>query len=137
MKPLLIYYADDDIDDLNIFTEASDYFGHSTRQFFNGTDLLNDLMSSETKPDLILLDYFMPEVDGLEILKKIRAAGFGIPVVIISGISPINKQLEFLKQGANYLIDKPVSFKAHQQNIETLSQIDWQTFRFRLEDFSE
>jgi len=137
MKPLLIYYADDDIDDLNIVTEASEYFGHTTRQFFNGMDLLADLMRIGTKPDLILLDYFMPEADGLEILKKIRTSGFSIPVVMMSGVCPTNLKLEFLKQGANYIVDKPVSFKAHQQNIETLSQIDWKTFRFELENFIE
>ena len=137
MKPLLIYYADDDIDDLNIVTEASEYFGHTNKQFFNGMDLLADLMRIDTKPDLILLDYFMPEADGLEILKKIRTSGFSIPVVMMSGVCPTNLKLEFLKQGANYIVDKPVSFKAHQQNIETLSQIDWKTFRFELENFIE
>ena len=133
MKPLLIYYADDDIDDLNIVTEASEYFGHRTKQYFNGMDLLDDLIRTETKPDFILLDYFMPEADGLEILKKIRTSGFSIPVVMMSGVCPTNLKLEFLNQGANYIVDKPVSFKAHQQNIETLSQIDWETFQFELE----
>lgn len=137
MKPLLIYYADDDVDDLNIVTEASEYFGHQTKQFFNGTDLLNDLMGNNEKPEFILLDYFMPGTDGLEILKKIRASGISIPVVMMSGTCPTNMLLEFLKQGANYIINKPTSFKAHQQNIEMLSQIDWETHRFSVDDFKE
>ncbi len=134
MKPLLIYYADDDIDDLNIFTEAAHFFGHETRSFFDGAALLAALSNTEKRPDLILLDYFMPPSDGLEILKSIRASEFkDIPVVMITGSCSINLQREFIGRGANYIISKPVNFKEHKYIIETLSNIDWRQFCFDVE----
>jgi len=131
MAPLLIYYADDDIDDLNVFTEAADFFGHATQQFFNGVALLNELEHSAVKPDLIILDYFMPMDDGLEILKRIRASAFrDIPVIMITGLCSVNKQREFIDCGANYILTKPANFKEHKYIIETLSGIDWGSFEF-------
>lgn len=134
MNPLLFFYADDDLDDLNIFTEAADYFGHATQSFFAGNSLLEALNKDDVTPDLILLDYFMPPTDGLEILQKIRASRFAaIPVVMITGSCPVNLQREFIRQGANYIITKPVNFKEHKSVIETLSKIDWNNFSFQVE----
>jgi len=70
--------------------------------FHTGKDLLKALSK---KPDVITLDYRLPDSDGGEILKKIKAFDPSIEVIIISEQSEIEVALELLKSGAyDYLV---------------------------------
>jgi|SRR3989338_131768 len=61
--------------------------GYDVATASNHTEAFNSLMSN--KPDLVLLDLLLPEVDGFEILKKIREAGDTkkLPVIVFSNLS--------------------------------------------------
>ena len=70
--------------------------------FNNGTDLLKAL---DQEPDLITLDYHLPDITGGEILKKVRDYLPLTPVLIISGQQDVSTALELLKNGAyDYLV---------------------------------
>ncbi len=56
-------------------------------------------------PDLITLDYSLPDLSGLEILTKIKEFNNDLPVIIISGQSDINTAVNLLKEGAyDYIV---------------------------------
>jgi len=57
--------------------------GHTVEEAASGTEGLKRLRAS--KFDLIVSDIWMPEMDGIVLLKEIRGAGDDIPVVVISG----------------------------------------------------
>ncbi len=57
--------------------------------------------------DLILLDIVMPEMDGLEILRRLRAAGSTAEVVIITGYASVQTAVQAMKQGAADYVSKP------------------------------
>jgi len=57
--------------------------------------------------DIILLDVVMPEMDGLDVLKKLKAAGVSSEVVIITGYSTVETAIEAMKQGAVDYVSKP------------------------------
>ncbi|MCC6352906.1 MAG: sigma-54-dependent Fis family transcriptional regulator [Verrucomicrobiae bacterium] len=59
--------------------------------------------------DLILLDVVMPQADGLEILRRIRAAGIRSEVVIITGHATVEMAVEAMKSGATDYLCKPFS----------------------------
>ena len=59
--------------------------------------------------DLILLDIIMPELDGIEILRRIKEAGISSEVVIITGYATIHTAVEAIKLGAADYISKPFS----------------------------
>ena len=62
----------------------------------------------EDMPDLVLLDYKMPEMDGSETFKKIREiAGNGLPVIFLTGVSDKEKIVEILKHRPDGYILKP------------------------------
>jgi len=60
----------------------------------------------EHRPDLIILDLGMPDIDGLKFLKRIRKMGINIPVIILTG-SDNSYVVKGLKLGANGYVKKP------------------------------
>ena len=65
------------------------------------------LLESGNALDLILLDVMMPDLDGLETLRRIRALGGEIPVVMLSAVHEVSTIVEAMKLGANDYLNKP------------------------------
>lgn len=70
------------------------------------------------KPDLILLDLMLPEINGLEILKKIRMTSI-VPIIIISAKETETDRVLGLKLGADDYVVKPFSLKELMARIES------------------
>lgn len=75
---------------------------------FNGADGIR--MASDEHPDLILLDIMMPDVDGFEVLKKIKEKGIPTRVIMVTGYgNSIPDVVRFIKAGACDYLLKPVN----------------------------
>ncbi|MBM7557094.1 response regulator [Halanaerobacter jeridensis] len=74
----------------------------------------------ECQPDIISLDLVMPQVDGLEALKKIKNEYPQSKVIIITCLGEKSKILEALNLGADYYIVKPIEIK---ELVEALNNI--------------
>ncbi len=70
--------------------------------------------------DAIILDRMLPELDGLSILKSIRAAGIATPVMMLTAMSAVDERVRGLKAGADDYLIKPFSFDELNARIETL-----------------
>ena len=72
-----------------------------------GEQCLNIL--AETKPDVILLDVIMPDIDGITVLKKIRSNQkiYDIPIFILTGITDVENKVSGLNAGADDYLTKP------------------------------
>ncbi len=73
----------------------------------NGYEALKTI-DSET-PDLVLLDIWMPGIDGIETLKEIKKNNASLPVVIITGHGNVETAVKATKLGAFDLIEKPLN----------------------------
>jgi two-component system chemotaxis response regulator CheY len=62
---------------------------------------------NELKPDLVLMDITMPEMDGIEALKKIKAADAGASVIMCSAMGQQAMVIESIQSGAKDFIVKP------------------------------
>jgi two-component system, NtrC family, response regulator AtoC len=71
---------------------------HEVTLFTTGKDCIRNLSK---KPDLISIDYTLPDIDGMGLLKAIKDYNSNIPVVVISGQEDVNTALSLLKKGAS------------------------------------
>ena len=74
----------------------------------NGYEALQ--MIDNESPDLVLLDIWMPGIDGLETLKEIKSGNPFIQVLVITGHGNVETAVKATKLGAFDLIEKPLSF---------------------------
>ena len=81
---------------------------YEIKSFFNGKDFLNSLVES---PDIVTLDYRLPDITGLEILKRIREDNPEVQVILISEQADIDTVVNLLKLGAYDYISKSEDIK--------------------------
>jgi UDP-3-O-acyl N-acetylglucosamine deacetylase len=74
--------------------------------------------------DLVLLDIWMPGIDGHTVLKNIRTRFHALPVIIFSGHANLNTTLEISKSGADDFIEKPFSGPSLLAKIRRLLQLE-------------
>ncbi|KGO90019.1 response regulator transcription factor [Flavobacterium suncheonense] len=70
------------------------------------------------KPDLVLLDWLMPKMSGLEVCKKIREKNRKVPILFLTAKDTVQETVEGLKAGANDYIKKPFSFEELLERIK-------------------
>ena len=59
-------------------------------------------------PDLVITDFNMPEVDGMQLLREIRARSPDLPVILITGYGTVEQAVEAMKAGAYDYASKPI-----------------------------
>ena len=84
----------------------------------NGQDALDKLENE--KPNLIILDYNMPVMDGFTFLKIIRQRNHNVPVIFLSDYSDVETKIEGLNLGADDYLGKPFSTKELLARIKVL-----------------
>lgn len=93
---------------------------YEVRSFFNARDFLNCLNES---PDIVTLDYRLPDLSGLEVLRRIRQENDDMQVILISEQEDINLVVTLLKMGAYDYITKSDDIKERLLNtIQNLTK---------------
>ena len=106
MKPRILVIDDEPAirDSLRMILEYEDY------QFTGAASGQEGLaIVQRERPDLVLLDIKMPGMDGMEVLRKLRALDETLPVVMISGHGTTATAVEAIRSGATDFLDKPLS----------------------------
>ncbi len=119
MKNILV--LDDDPSILSLFGQFFESAGYSVTLAPDGKEGLRSVKAK--KPDLIITDIMMPEMDGLELLMEIKRHHPEIPVIAISGgmkIQPVSFLPQAQKFGARRVFIKPVSLADLLQAVQEL-----------------
>ncbi|MBN8642730.1 MAG: response regulator transcription factor [Flavobacteriales bacterium] len=90
--------------------------GYSVSFAYNGTDGLE--MALNSNYDLILLDWMMPKMSGLEVCKAYRKTNTTTPILFLTAKDTIQETIEGLRAGANDYIKKPFSFDELLERIK-------------------
>ena len=106
MKPRILVIDDEAAirDSLRMILE---YEGYGFTGAASGQDGI--ALVQRDRPDLVLLDIKMPGMDGMDVLRRLRALDDGLPVVMISGHGTTSTAVEAIKSGALDFLDKPLS----------------------------
>ncbi len=78
---------------------------------------------ASSSPDIILTDLMMPEIDGLELLRRVKELNKHIPVIMITGYATINTALEATELGAFDYIAKPFTRSELKQVVERAARV--------------
>lgn len=102
-----IMVVDDNPDIITIVKTILEGKGYGVSSASSGPELLNHLKT--LKPDLIILDIMMPEMDGLEVLGRLKGTTewATIPVILLTAKVQYEDVLGGYKLGADYYITKP------------------------------
>ena len=120
---LNICLVDDDVMCLNLYKQLLKQLGYSNIELFdNGHDCLESLPKSH--PDVIFLDYNMEGLNGMEVLKRIKAFDQNIIVLFISGQEDIQVAINTMKHGAvDYLIKSSLSPDKMREVMERVGNL--------------
>ncbi|MBC7708218.1 response regulator transcription factor [Polaromonas sp.] len=77
---------------------------------------------SKNPYDLILLDLNLPDIDGLEVCRQLRALGLDFPILVLSGNSGVLQKIALLDAGANDYLTKPFSLGELKARLRVLSR---------------
>ena len=106
-----ILIVDDERDIRELIADILEDEGYSTRRVGTSDACMREV--SRTTPDLLILDIWLKDsdMDGIDILKKVKADYPHVPVVIISGHGNIEIAVAAIKQGAYDFIEKPFNIE--------------------------
>lgn len=113
-----ILLVDDEVNLVDPMSYTLKQKGFETIVAYNGEQALR-LHSSED-PDLILLDWSMPDISGIEVLKKVRDSKNFVPIIMITGKSAKEDIVEGLEAGADDYITKPFSWEELMARINSV-----------------
>lgn len=90
----------------------------------NGREAL-EWMYEGNIPDLVVADLNMPEIDGLEYIKRVRESGFfnDVPLIVLSGEESSSERIKCLKLGANDYLIKPFNPEELGLRIDNLIKL--------------
>jgi CheY-like chemotaxis protein len=123
--PRNILVADDEVVSRAVLTEWLRPLGFDVAEAVNGAEALEKAVA--LRPDLILMDLGMPELDGLGAILSLRRAGElrNVPVIAVSARASEQEAAKSLAAGANAFIPKPVDFGRLQGTLGELLEITW------------
>ena len=129
-----ILLAEDEVELSNALCAILKHNNYSVDAVYNGADAL-DYLSADNY-DAAILDVMMPKMDGLTVLRKARAQGIGIPVLVLTAKAEIDDRVSGLDAGADDYLTKPFAAKELLARLRAITrrQTENQTTELRFAD---
>jgi two-component system response regulator AtoC len=80
--------------------------GYAVVEASTGAEALR--MAGTIQPALVITDFNMPEVDGMQLLRELRAKKPDLPVILVTGYGTVEQAVEAMKNGAYDYVSKPI-----------------------------
>ena len=112
-----ILVVDDELGIRDLLSEILNDEGHSVDLAENAAQAR--AARQRTRPDLVLLDIWMPDTDGVTLLKEWSSTGqLTMPVIMMSGHATIETAVEATKIGAHSFLEKPITMQKLLKAVE-------------------
>lgn len=108
-------------------TELASQIGKALREAGHVVDHCGDgrtglLQASSESYDVVVLDRMLPEVEGLKLVKTLRAVGDTTPVLIMSALGDVDERVKGLRAGGDDYLAKPVALSELLARVEALGR---------------
>jgi len=113
MKKILV--ADDDLSIRTVLKEALQEEGYEVIAVGSGKEALT--IAREGGLDLIILDIKMPDVHGIDVLRKLRAKDKTLPVIILTAFPSMEKDIEIQLGNISAFISKPFDLEEIKNTV--------------------
>ncbi len=113
-----VLVVEDDADTAEYVTKGLRETGFTVEHVADGRDGL--YMGSSSTFDAIVMDRMLPGMDGLSVVKALRAAGVETPILILSALGQLDEKVLGLRAGGDDYLTKPFGFSELHARIENL-----------------
>src|SRR5512135_815252 len=103
-KPLNILLVDNEAEFLEAITYWLETKEHRVQVCYTGPEAIDIIKKSP--PDIVFLDIYMPDMDGMEVLRQIRSFNTTLPVVMVTGYPKEEKMNEAVRLGVSGFFPK-------------------------------
>ena len=94
--------------------------GHVVDLLENGRDAL--LQASTAEYDVLILDRMLPGLDGMAVVRTLRGAGNGVPVLFLTSLGGVDDRIEGLNAGGDDYLTKPFAFGELSARVAALAR---------------
>jgi len=117
-SPVRVLVVDDEPTLAELLSMALRYEGWDVRSAGDGLSAVRT--AREFRPDAVVLDMMLPDIDGLEVLRRLREAGHDVPVCILSARDEVDDRVRGLEAGADDYVVKPFALEEVAARIHAL-----------------
>ena len=115
-----ILTIEDDQEVQNYIIKGFTQMGHTVDSVNNGKDGL--FMATTEKYDMLIVDRMLPELDGLTLIRTLRATDKKTPIIVLSALGDVEARVEGLKVGSDDYVTKPFAFSELSARVEALAR---------------
>ena len=115
-----ILVAEDDAETADYLRAGLGELGHNVLLALDGVEAMH-LLSAE-QVDIAILDRMLPRLDGVSIVRRARAAGIDVPVLLLTALGSIEDRVTGLKAGSDDYLVKPFAFSELAARVDALAR---------------
>jgi two-component system OmpR family response regulator len=128
-----ILVVDDEPSIVDAVATALRYEGFDVDEAANGRDAISAVTRNE--PDLVVLDWMLPDIEGIEVGRRIRDRGFKTAILFLTAKEEVESKVEALRAGGDDYVTKPFSLaevvaRVHAILRRTAGEVPGDVFRF-------
>ena len=113
-----ILVVDDEPSIVDAVATALRYEGYEVDEARNGRDALASVATNE--PDLVVLDWMLPDVPGIEVGRRLRERGFQTAILFLTAKDAVEDKVEALRAGGDDYVTKPFSLAEMVARVEAV-----------------
>ncbi|MBT6157509.1 MAG: response regulator [Planctomycetaceae bacterium] len=121
-----VLLAEDCVDQGRLYLRFLERAGTDVTLECSGQSAVDAVEKSPTRFDAVVMDFQMPELDGLEATERLRALGYTGPIIAVTAFSSEELRLAWFKAGCDEFLEKPLTkatlIKTVMQHTATVSE---------------
>jgi two-component system, OmpR family, response regulator len=117
-SPMQVLIIEDDRDAAGYMAKGLKESGHNIETVHSGKEGL--LIAAGADFDVLIVDRMLPELDGLSLVRTLRATGNQTPVLFVSALGDVDERVKGLRSGGDDYLAKPYAFSELLARLESL-----------------